>query len=239
MVHMMNSFPAVNVAALSVETLALECAEQSNAFRRSAQHTDAFCLELFRRAILLKAQDAWTAIYTQFHKVVLSWVCARLNCAEHPPEDIVHEAFLRFTRAFTSHRFRQYDQMKSIMAYLQRCAIAATYDYGRQVRRMASITESLDDEVVAERLVTSTDTVEQEIATSLEAEWVWTRVLSHCNGDADKLLVRCIFVEGIKPEQVHRDHTNLFPTTRAVYQAARNLRDRLRRDEALAAAFLR
>jgi len=223
---------------MSVEALALECAQQSNSFRRSSSYNDAFCLELFRRAIVLKNQDAWSAIYVQFHKLVLSWVCSRINCAEHAPDDIVHDAFVRFTRAFTSQQFRQHNQMKSVMAYLQRCAFAAAYDHNRRVRRVDFITDSLDDDGVIERLVTSSDTVEREIVQTIEARWVWDRVLSHCQNEADRLVVRRIFVEGMKPDQVQRDHAGLFPSIQSVYQATRNLRDRLRRDEDLAATFL-
>ena len=229
---------ALNANEMSTEALTTECGRQSEIFQRSRSSDDTYCLELFRRAIVQKDQDAWAAVYAQYQRVVATWVCSRIDCLENSADEVVVDAYARFSRAFTAQRFTQYSQLRSVMAYLQRCAFAAAYDCKRRLQRTAYHTaDSLDDEGMENFLSTPADAVEQHVFGKMEATRVWECVLSHCQDDADRLIARRIFVENLKPDQVYQEQPQLFGSVQAVYQLVRNLRDRLRRDAVLAASL--
>ena len=218
---------------MTVPALAAACEQQSELFRHASAHDDAFCLELFRRAILRQIDEAWQALITQYQRMVASWVCQRLDCEDNEPDDLVSEAFTRFNRSFTSDKFKVYGQLQPILAYLRRCAYTAVCDFQRRQQRHAVVVESLDDEGVSERLTTSRAGLEQAVFAKLQAQQIWQIVLEQCQNEAEKTLARRVFIEGWKPDQVHLAQREYYPSVQAVYGALRNLRDRLKRDPAL------
>jgi DNA-directed RNA polymerase specialized sigma24 family protein len=228
---------------MTVPELATACGEQTELFRRSplvgsvskADHDDSFCLELFRRAILRQSDDAWQVIIAQYQRLVITWICQRLDCDRYEPDDLVNEAFARFQRSFTSDKFQVYGQLQPLLAYLKRCTHTAVCDFQRRQRRHEVVVESLDDEGVIERLITSRTQLEQEVIASLQAQHVWHIVLNQCQSEAEKKLARRVFIEGWKPDEVHFAEREHYPTVQAVYSALRNLRDRLKRDATMTA----
>src|SRR5260370_16961869 len=59
---------------LSINELARSCSEETNKFLRQSVSNDCYCLELFRRAIVKRDDDAWACIYQQYAPLVLTWV---------------------------------------------------------------------------------------------------------------------------------------------------------------------
>src|SRR3954468_24420841 len=62
------------IEQLTVNDLARCCAEETNKFLRQSVSNDRYCLELFRRAIVQRDDDAWASIYQQYAPLVLTWV---------------------------------------------------------------------------------------------------------------------------------------------------------------------
>ena len=48
---------------LSINELARCCSEETNKFLKQNVSNDRYCLELFRRAIIRRDDDAWSSIY--------------------------------------------------------------------------------------------------------------------------------------------------------------------------------
>src|SRR6266699_3997426 len=59
---------------LSINDLARCCSEETNKFLKQSVSNDRYCLELFRRAISKRDEDAWACIYLQYAPLVLTWV---------------------------------------------------------------------------------------------------------------------------------------------------------------------
>src|ERR1700726_3563470 len=59
---------------LSINDLARCCSEETSKFLRQSASNDRYCLELFRRAITRRSEDAWACIYQQYAPLVLTWV---------------------------------------------------------------------------------------------------------------------------------------------------------------------
>src|SRR5258708_6683331 len=66
---------------LSINELARRCSEETNKFLRQSVSNDRYCLELFRRAIVKRDDDAWACIYQQYAPLVLTWVTQHQSAA--------------------------------------------------------------------------------------------------------------------------------------------------------------
>ena len=65
---------APQMEPLSINDLARCCSEETNKFLKQSVSNDRYCLELFRRAISKRDEDAWACIYQQYAPLVLTWV---------------------------------------------------------------------------------------------------------------------------------------------------------------------
>ncbi len=59
---------------LSINELARCCSEETNKFLKQRISNDRFCMEIFRRGIVRRDDDAWACIYQQYAPLVLTWV---------------------------------------------------------------------------------------------------------------------------------------------------------------------
>ena len=65
----------------SINELARCCSDETNKFLRQNVSNDRYCLELFRRAIVQRDDDAWACIYQQYAPLVLTWVTQHQSAA--------------------------------------------------------------------------------------------------------------------------------------------------------------
>ncbi len=59
---------------LSINELARCCSEETNKFLKQSVSNDRFCLEMFRRAIVNRDDDAWTSIYQHSLAAILKYL---------------------------------------------------------------------------------------------------------------------------------------------------------------------
>ena len=90
---------------LSINELARCCSEETNKFLKQNVSNDRYCLELFRRAIIRRDDDAWSSIYQQYAPLVLTWVTQHQSAAPLLGQDgsapLVNAAFAKFSQALT------------------------------------------------------------------------------------------------------------------------------------------
>ena len=87
--------------------------------------------------------------------------------------------------------------------------------------------EDWDEQMVDSQV--SADSAEFAALQKLQAQDVWAALRACCNDERDYVVARLIFVSGIKPRDVARQHSSLFSDVAEVYRVKRNLLDRLRR----------
>ena len=85
---------------LSVAELTLFCTAETNKFLKQMGSNDVFCLELFRRAIVHRNEEAWGSIYQQYAPLVLTWVTQHQSVTpilgQEGSAPLVNAAFAKF-----------------------------------------------------------------------------------------------------------------------------------------------
>jgi DNA-directed RNA polymerase specialized sigma24 family protein len=199
---------------------------------------DARDLELLRRAICDRDDDAWAAVLERYGRLVRSWVRQHPALLEHlGDEDArVNRAFERFWRAVTPERFAQFPNLASLLMYLKMCAGTVALDEVRSASRRPSVSlDTLLDDNPDFPCPRAHDSPEREVFEVEGAQIVWALIERALPHESDRLLAYLSFVAGLTPACVHAQYAHLFSSVREVYRRKATILERLRRSAALRA----
>lgn len=207
--------------------LAARCREETGKFLRRETTSDAYCFEIFRRAVRDRDEPAWRAVFAQYRGMVLSWVRRHPMAAQAREDDEywVNRTFERFWAAVGPERFDAFPGMAALLRYLKLCAHSVLLDEARA--RGAARSEPLDDRV-AESVVTP-DVADAAIG-QLAGGDLWDVILTEMQDEAERRAAYCCFVLDLKPREVQERHPELYGSVDDVYRIKRNVLDRLRRN---------
>lgn len=222
------------VEQLSVTDLARCCAEETRKFLQQSASDDRYCLELFRRAIVWRDDDAWACIYQQYAPLVLTWVHQHPGAAVLLGHDgsapLVNATFAKFAQALTPAKMDHFNALAAILKYLKMCVHSVIADEvrARQARQYEETLETIEQEP-------STEDPAENVVSHLSAQSLWQVVQEELNGDDERLLVHLIYVQGMKPGEICAQHRQTFPQVEDIYRIKRNVLERLRRNRRLRA----
>ncbi|HEX5416095.1 MAG TPA: sigma-70 family RNA polymerase sigma factor [Chloroflexota bacterium] len=228
----------VNLAVrqLPLEHLAEACRRETERFLRNAGFDDAFCFELFRRAVVERGEPAWEKIVTQYRRMVLAWVRRHPDLpslgADEDGDHWVDAVFVRFWSAVKPERFAQFEDTRRILAYLKMCAHSVLQDELRQrAGQLATVPleplVGLDESSPAP--TSAAIAVEARSDGRLLAQELFALVQSALHDDREREVFQLVIVQGYTPREICQRHPDRFPNADIVYQTKRNLLDRLRR----------
>lgn len=183
--------------------------------------------ELFRRAIVERDSDAWSAIYTRYRPLLVAWV-RRADSFAHsnePAEDIADQAFTRAWAALTPVRFAEFPSLARLLGYLRACVTTTVIDDVRAQATRGRVARQLQASTVA--------TPEQLILADLDRDVLWHMVLNLATTHAERVTLIESFAYGFPPRTIHERHPRLFPDVANVYAVKRNLFARLQRNHEL------
>ncbi len=209
------------IEEVSVSRLAELCGEETARYLRREPYAERYCLELFRRAVAERDDEAWEAVYRQYLPVVRRWLSLR-------PDDGDEEtaaAFERFWRAVDGAKFARFGSLASVLQYLKMCALTARMDAARAARA-SSAEEPLSD---ATQLIGDGENVEDAVTERAGAAELWAVVQGCLNDERERLVIYLSCVVGLSPRDVCARHPREFPQVAEVYRLKRNVLDRLRR----------
>ncbi len=221
---------------LSINELARSCSEETNKFLRQNASNDRYCLELFRRAIVKRDDDAWACIYKQYAPLVLTWVTQHQSAAPMLGQDgsapLVNAAFAKFSQALTPAKMENFDALAAILKYLKMCVHSVVADEvrSRQSRQYEETLEQLEYEP-------ATDDPAGDIVSNISAQDLWQVIQEELNGEDEHVLMYLVYVHGMKPGEISSQNRQLFPTVDDVYRIKRNVLERLRRNRRLQMLF--
>ncbi len=221
---------------LSINELARCCTEETNKFLKQDASNDRFCLELFRRAIVKRDDDAWACVYQQYAPLVLTWVTQRQSAAVLLGQDgsapLVNAAFAKFSQALTPVKMDNFDTLAAILKYLKMCVHSVVADEvrSRQARQYEETLESIEQEP-------ATDDPADDVVSNLSAQDLWQIIQEELNGEDERVLVYLAYVQGMKPGEITSLYPRFFPSVDDVYRIKRNVLERLRRNKRLQLLF--
>jgi RNA polymerase sigma factor (sigma-70 family) len=221
---------------LSINDLARCCSEETNKFLKQSVSNDRYCLELFRRAITRRNDDAWACIYQQYAPLVLTWVNQHQSAAPLWGQDgsapLVNAAFAKFSQALTPAKMDNFDSLAAVLKYLKMCVHSVIADEvrSRQSRQYEETLELIENEPASEDPA-------DDVVSNISAQGLWQVIQEELNGEEERVLIYLAYIQGMKPGEISSQHRRLFPTVEDVYRIKRNVLERLRRNHRLQTLF--
>lgn len=221
----------MTVRGLPVLELARRCREETVRFLRGDDRDDAFCFEIFARAVVQRSDEAWEAIVAQYRGIVLAYVSQHSAAAMlHEQDDYwVNRAFQRFWTAVGPERFDRFPDLPALLKYLKLCVHSVLLDEVRARRASTSSLDELPDTQPAQR------DDEQSVIGRLAGEQLWATIARELQGEAEEKVVYLSFARDMKPAEIVRRHPDLFASVADVYRVKRNVIERLRRSPSVRA----
>ena len=214
---------------MTITELVKEARRETALFQRR-QATESCCsYELWRRAIVLRDDWAWSAVYGLYTPIVSAWIVLRVpRLAGEDLDVLVNQAFARFAHAMTEQKWRDFACMGALLGYLKCCAHSAATDYRRWQPRQHDALDSLP--VSCEPLVGDcAETVMERQA----AQELWRLVCSEAPAHEEQLVLLLVVAQGMSPRALRQRYPALYPTVEAVYRIRRNVIERLQRNRKL------
>jgi hypothetical protein len=221
-----------NFSHVSVTDLARSCTEETNKFLKQIASNDCFCLELFRRAIVERNDDAWESIYQQYAPLVLTWVTQHQSATpilgQEGSAPLVNAAFAKFSQALTPAKMQNFDSLAAILKYLKMCVHSVVADEVRS-RKAQQFEETLD--TIAQE--PASDDLAEDVVSNIAAQNLWKTIEEELHGEDERIVIYHAYVQGMKPGEICTRYRQLFPTVDDVYRVKRNVLERLRRSRRL------
>ena len=216
--------------SLSMASLAQHCAEESDHFFHRREHDPRYCFELFRRAIVKRDERAWSYLCDNYRPLVSGWV-RRNRAFASSGEEIdyfVNGAYAKMWSAMPAEKFADFEDLKSLLRYLQLCVSSVVMDHARG----AEYHEMLEDlpPGVEE---SDAEAVEDVALARKEREDFWQAIGQRLNDDKERLVLHYSYVVGFKPGQIYDERREMFDDVREIYRIKENVLARLRRDTGL------
>lgn len=216
---------------MPLSALAGACHAETGKFLRREPSDDAFCFELWRRAVAERDPRAWEAVFREYRDLVAGWVRAH-PLAEHLREDPdywVNGAMARFWSAVGPERFAAFPVLAALLRYLKLCVHSVLQDAARS--HAAAELAALDDD---DDLPGDPD-VAEEVAGREAGGELWRLIQSELHDEAESAVAYLCLVLDMKPRELQARFPERYPTVGDVYRIKRNLLERLRRSPHLRA----
>jgi hypothetical protein len=183
--------------------------------------------ELFRRAILERDDDAWTAIYTRYRSLLVSWAnrCQANARTGEWQDDIADHALARAWAALTPERFAAFHSLPALLAYLRACVATAVIDCARS--------RAVSERMLQKMEVGAIASPEQIVLAEIDRDELWRLVGAIAETPEERIVLVESFAYGLPPRAILTRHPQIFANIAAVYSVKRNLITRLQRDREL------
>jgi DNA-directed RNA polymerase specialized sigma24 family protein len=232
-----NTAPAL----LSLDELAHRCQDEIWRYQHDGTPNahSPYGMELYRRAVTMHDEDAWSLIYDLYRGLVISWIntyaClkGRIRYDLEEQDALVNTVFGRFFCAFTVEHLAQCPSIASILYYLKLCTRSTVFDALRRRRvRLAEISLDALQETHYDRFPPEESDqyqmITEQVIGRIWAEDLWQVIQEELHRDDERALLFLLYVQEMRPAQIARQYPRWFPTLDAVLQMQRRIRVCLR-----------
>lgn len=216
-----------HASGLSIGELAQRCAEETDKFTHQLENDPQYCYELLRRALAERSGKAFTHVYNVYEPLVRSWVYrhSRWPLTGESADYFANAAFRAFYFGVSGPKFARFPTLAAALGYLKTCVHTTIAMYLRDSEPNLTIPiEDADDLSKAPNL-----------GADAEAWEVWEHIQQLLPDEHDRLLARCAFVLGLRPQEIYAAYPQHWDSERSVSIRLYRIRQKLRGDPQLAA----
>lgn len=210
----------LHLEAMSVSLLAECCMGEMNKYRLGEPHTDRYCVELFRRALMQRDMLSWEVIQERFHNTVLRWMSGHpmrdVACRFDSAENYVAQAFARFWLATAVNQLVEFQSVAAALRYLRICLHSVILDAVRTYSRPKELS-----------LPEYGDPEEPFVEDTHGGRELWEAILHLLPDKRDQRIAYLLFHCNLKPREIVRFCPQQFSDVQEVYRRKRTIMERL------------
>jgi DNA-directed RNA polymerase specialized sigma24 family protein len=219
-----------NPSSLPLSVLAHNCAQQTLLFFQRVASDTRYCLEIFRRAIVDKNEQAWALLHDTYRDQIQRWVRRHPAFrACHEDEDyFVNRSMEKFWQAIPPAQFDRFPDISHLLSYLQMCVNSTICGY---LRTRARTKYEVDLDEAEEHA--SKELLEEDVLTQKQGKELWSMVIERLNNDKEIQVAYESFLLDLKPGDIFIRHAEAYENPKEIYRIKENILSRLRRDSDL------
>jgi DNA-directed RNA polymerase specialized sigma24 family protein len=206
---------------LNLSRLADRCSLELVKRRRKEAADDSYCLEIFRRAILERDDEAWSILQGCFSENVRIWIRSHANSnlalLRDSEENYVAQTFSRFWVA-VHEQHSEFRTLNGALSYLHATLDGIFRDMMRSHRRSQEVPlpeQDSPEEPAAEQPDDDLD--------------VWNTLLGLLNNERERRVVQLLYYHGLTPKKIVKHFPQEFSNEKEIYRVNYNIVERLQR----------
>jgi hypothetical protein len=202
-----------------------ECSiREMGRYRRKEHSNDQYCLEILRRAVIGRDNEAWTVLRRQFNESVRLWMSRhphREAALRHEDEQsYIDDAFRRFWQAVSDQKL-VFSSLAAALSYLHLCLNCTIMDTLRAYSRPK-------EEPIPDYGQSSAD--EPTVEDFYHENELWEIIQHILPGDKERRVAYLHFHCNLKPREIVRLCPDEFKNEDEVYRLKRNIMERVLRN---------
>jgi hypothetical protein len=200
--------------------LAAQCIKELDHYRRGDPSTEAFGLELLRRAIRQSDQEAWVWVQHCFSGMVRGWLRRHpqreVACRLESEENYVAQTFERFWQATTFNQQVEFSRLSAALQYLHASLHGAILDMLRAYARPGEVPLLGPGEPLVED--------------NTENSEVWQILKTILSNPREQRVAYLLFHCGLKPREILRFCPQEWSDVQEIYRVRRTIMERVLRN---------
>jgi hypothetical protein len=219
--HVPTIFGLEDARNMRLSALADRCMSEIDNYRRGEASSDQYCLEIFRRALQERDNEAWTLLVDRFKEFLLaafrrhprSENASRLDS----PENYVDRAFARFWLAVHNQQL-EFMTLAAALRFLRLCLNSDILDTLALYARATEVHPS-------EPVFVGEPTKENQD----EDSELWEAIRDTLSNERERRLAFLLYRCNLRPREIVHLFPQEFPDTNEIFRLRRNIVDRLQR----------
>ncbi len=222
----MNTLIDLPLEKLTLTTLLAHCTQEMRRYRRRELNDDRYCLELFRRALVERREDAWEMLYIMFYDSACLWFrChpSKMSALRYDSEkSYVDDAFKRLWQwSNNQQEALLFTSLAGALKALHLCLHSAIMDVLRAYARPRE--EPIPDYGLSDDPTFLVEDLYHQ------DEW-WEIIASILTNERERRVIYLLYHCGLKPREIIHHCPGEFSNEQEIYRLTRNSLDRLRRN---------
>jgi len=210
------------LAQMSLAMLTEYSAREISKYRQNEPSDDSYCLEILRRAVVLRSNEAWIVLLQLFSDNVHLWFARhshREAALRHEIEqNYVDDAFRRFWQAVADQKL-SFSSLGGALCYLRLCLHCAIMDTLRTYVRPNL--ESMPDHGHPD---------EPQVEDRYHENELWETISNVLSGERERRVAYLHFHCNLKPREIVRYCPGEFGGEEEIYRLKRNIMERIVRN---------